>query len=230
MSVKLKVVVIDLDIPPRLKLLAVRIGLPIAALLVASAIARASVPVAFVAGGTLKSADLNSDFSNLDGRLSVFERPGVVVAYAAPLSSNASAPAGWLLCDGSAVSRTQYAALFAAIGTSAGGGDGATTFNVPDYRGQFLRGFDQGTGIDPDGATRTAMNPGGNAGDQISTLESGAFASHTHGYAAASLGEGASGGGSTFPTNTVTNNHTTAATGGSETRPMNATVNYLIKT
>jgi len=229
MSVKLKVVVIDLDIPPRVKLLAVRIGLPIAVLVLASAIARASVPVSFVAGSPLRSADLNSDFSNLDTRLFVFELPGVVVAYAAPLASNASAPPGWLLCDGSAVSRTQYAALFAAIGTSAGQGDGATTFNVPDYRGQFLRGFDQGTGVDPDGTTRTAMQSGGNVGDLINTLESGAFASHTHGYAAATLGKGASGTGSTFPTNTLTTG-TTAATGGSETRPMNATVNYLIKT
>jgi microcystin-dependent protein len=45
------------------------------------------------------------------------------------------APTGWLLCDGAAVSRATYAALFAAIGTSAGAGNGSTTFNVPDYRG-----------------------------------------------------------------------------------------------
>lgn len=47
----------------------------------------------------------------------------------------------WLLCDGQAVSRTDYAALFALIGTNFGVGDGVTTFNVPDYRGKFLRGL-----------------------------------------------------------------------------------------
>jgi microcystin-dependent protein len=51
-----------------------------------------------------------------------------------------TAPDGWLLCDGSAVSRTSYAALFAAISTSHGTGDGSTTFNVPDYRYQIPRG------------------------------------------------------------------------------------------
>lgn len=58
------------------------------------------------------------------------------------------APAGFLKCDGSAVSRTAYQALFAVIGTTFGGGDGATTFNLPDLRGEFLRGWDDGRGVD----------------------------------------------------------------------------------
>jgi microcystin-dependent protein len=49
-------------------------------------------------------------------------------------TARATAPIGWVLCDGSAVSRTTYAALFAAIGTTFGAGDGATTFNLPDLR------------------------------------------------------------------------------------------------
>jgi microcystin-dependent protein len=63
--------------------------------------------------------------------------PGALLAYAA-----STAPTGWLLCDGSAVSRTTYADLYAAIGTTWGAGDTTTTFNVPDLRGQFLRGYD----------------------------------------------------------------------------------------
>jgi len=55
---------------------------------------------------------------------------------------------GWLECDGSAVSRTAYAALFAEIGTVHGAGDGSTTFNVPDLRGEFIRGWDHGRGVD----------------------------------------------------------------------------------
>lgn len=63
--------------------------------------------------------------------------PGSLMAFAA-----SSAPTGWLTCDGSAVSRASYAALFAVIGTTWGVGDGSTTFNLPDLRGQFLRGYD----------------------------------------------------------------------------------------
>lgn len=62
-----------------------------------------------------------------------------------------AAPAGWLMCDGAAVSRTTYAALFAAIGSSAGAGNGSTTFNVPDFRG---RGF-----VMPDGTAGRLAGP-----------------------------------------------------------------------
>jgi hypothetical protein len=59
------------------------------------------------------------------------------------------APTGWLSADGSAVSRTTYANLFAAIGTTYGAGDGSTTFALPDLRGYFVRG----TGTNSDGTT-----------------------------------------------------------------------------
>lgn len=63
--------------------------------------------------------------------------------------ANATAPVGYLECNGQAVSRTQYPELFAAIGVLYGPGDGTTTFNVPDLRGEFIRGTDNGRGIDP---------------------------------------------------------------------------------
>ncbi len=83
--------------------------------------------------------------------------PGTIIAYAGPLNympgesyddqyfpegynGQGNIPVGWLHCHGQAVSRTVYAALFAAIGTVYGSGDGSTTFNVPDFRGSFLRG------------------------------------------------------------------------------------------
>ncbi|WFF39607.1 tail fiber protein [Moraxella nasibovis] len=59
-----------------------------------------------------------------------------------------SAPNGWLKANGAAVSRTTYAKLFAKIGTTFGAGDGRTTFNLPDLRGEFIRGFDDARGID----------------------------------------------------------------------------------
>ncbi len=61
---------------------------------------------------------------------------GIILPYAA----NGDVPAGWLVCDGSAVSRTAYAALFAALGTLYGEGDGMETFNLPDLTGRFLEG------------------------------------------------------------------------------------------
>lgn len=60
-----------------------------------------------------------------------------------------SAPTGWLKCNGAAISRAVYADLFAKIGTTFGSGDGASTFNLPDLRGEFLRGFDDARGADP---------------------------------------------------------------------------------
>lgn len=59
-----------------------------------------------------------------------------------------TAPTGWLKANGAQVSRTTYAALFAAIGTTFGAGNGSTTFNLPDLRGEFLRGLDDGRGVD----------------------------------------------------------------------------------
>lgn len=69
--------------------------------------------------------------------------PGEVKAFA-----RSAAPDGWLKCNGAAVSRTTFAALFAVIGTTYGNGNGTTTFNLPDLRGEFLRGWDDGRGID----------------------------------------------------------------------------------
>jgi microcystin-dependent protein len=68
-----------------------------------------------------------------------------------------TAPAGYLKANGAAVSRTIYAALFAAIGTVFGTGDGSTTFNLPDLRGEFVRGLDDGRGVDSDRAIGTAQ-------------------------------------------------------------------------
>lgn len=57
-------------------------------------------------------------------------------------------PTGYLKANGALVSRTTYADLFAAIGTTFGAGDGSTTFNLPDLRGEFIRGVDDGRGVD----------------------------------------------------------------------------------
>jgi microcystin-dependent protein len=81
--------------------------------------------------------------------------------------AGAAAPAGWLLCYGQAVSRADYPNLFAAIGTTFGAGDGATTFNVPDLRGRVAAGKDDMGGV---AAARLTNAGTGNPGIDGSTL------------------------------------------------------------
>ena len=76
-------------------------------------------------------------------------------------SARSTAPTGYLKANGAAVSRTTYATLFAAIGTTYGAGNGSTTFNVPDLRGEFIRSLDDGRGVDSGrtlGSTQTDQN------------------------------------------------------------------------
>lgn len=94
---------------------------------------------------------------------------GVMVGQISAFARN-SAPAGWFKANGAAVSRTAFPELFAAIGTTFGAGDGSTTFNLPDLRGEFLRGWDDGRGVD--------------AGRAFATVQGGQNASHNHGASA----------------------------------------------
>jgi len=159
-----------------------------------------------------------------------------------------SAPLGYLACNGTAVSRTTYATLFSVIGSAHGNGDGVTTFNLPDYRGQFLRGVDAGVGRDPDAGTRTAMNAGGNTGNNVGSIEAHQINSHNHGITDPQHSHLFKFGNPSLPgTGAVVSNSAgvinsfgyteTQLTGitvnysvGSETRPINAYVNFIVKT
>ena len=79
------------------------------------------------------NVSVSSDVSEV-GKISMFARN--------------TAPPGYLKCNGAAISRTVYADLFASIGTTFGEGDGSTTFNIPDLRGEFIRGWDDERGVD----------------------------------------------------------------------------------
>lgn len=85
-----------------------------------------------------------------DGKrlLNVDDLAGMIPSGAVMYFAGQTAPTGWLKANGAAVSRTLYAALFQAVGTTYGAGDGRTTFNLPDLRGEFIRGWDDGRGID----------------------------------------------------------------------------------
>ena len=157
-----------------------------------------------------------------------------------------SAPKGYLECDGSAVSRTTHARLFGELGVIYGNGDGSTTFNLPDYRGRFLRGFDNTAGTDPDAASRTDRGDG-TTGDAVGTKQSDAFQGHHHKfYSAADLTRANPGGGgdsaemreaasaTVASGNDYVQHATTDSTFGtaritSETRPKNINVMYCIK-
>ena len=164
---------------------------------------------------------------------------GSVLAFSGP-----TAPKGYLVCDGSAVSRTTYATLFAMIGTAHGTGDGSTTFNLPDYRGRFLRGVSGNSANDPNKATRVAMNTGGNAGNLVGTVQAQATAKnglYDNGHAHSTVNtnqSGTAGGIYTSGTNVSTPQAAAYNTNSgssdirstdSETRPLNAYVNYIVK-
>jgi len=116
----------------------------------------------FSAKTKIKSAEVNSNFTE-----------------AAPIGKicdfgGSSAPTGWLLCDGSAVSRTTYASLFAIIGTTYGAGDGSTTFNLPNCKGKTSVGFNAAEAeFDALGET------GGEKTHLLTAAESG-LPAHTH--------------------------------------------------
>ena len=89
--------------------------------------------------------------------------------------AGATAPQNWLMCDGSAVSRTTYSKLFQIIGTTYGTGDGSTTFNLPDFRGRTAIGSGTGTATD---ATAHAL--GSTGGTETVTLNINQIPSHSH--------------------------------------------------
>lgn len=96
---------------------------------------------------------------------------------------------GWLLCDGSAISRTTYADLFAEIGTAFGAGDGSTTFNLPDGQGRALIGVGAGVSL----TARALGDAGGEEEHQLTIAE---LPAHTHPYTRVTSGGGQGGGGS----------------------------------
>jgi len=167
----------------------------------------------------------------------------------------ATVPSGYLECDGTAVSRTTYAALFAVIGTQYGNPN-STQFRVPDLRGEFVRGFDNGRNAD------TGRSIGSSQGSQNASHNHSASATSTAGAHSHSLnyqrkhvedtgtaaitdirreGGDGDGGSQTFTNDTTSgfmNNATVSVStsvsignqGGNESRPRNVAMMYVIKT
>lgn len=155
--------------------------------------------------------------SAVDALIRIAQPAGMVASF-----SMLTAPAGWLACDGSEVSRTTYAYLFTAIGNRHGSGNGTTTFNLPDLRGEFVRGWDSGRGVDPFRS--------------LGDLQASALESHTHEInlqqlnSSGDVGSGKLATGGQSPEGTIPNIFSNATGGALETRPRNMALLYCIKT
>lgn len=146
-------------------------------------------------------------------------------------SARTTAPTGYLKANGAAVSRTTYATLFAAIGTLYGGGDGSTTFNVPDLRGEFIRGFDDSRGVD------SGRTMGSSQAEMIGPHNHGINdPGHSHSYSGGDR-QNLESGGQSQPVSqggNTTGSQTTGITinnnSGTENRPRNVALLACIKT
>jgi microcystin-dependent protein len=147
----------------------------------------------------------------------------------------ASVPVGWSKCNGAAVSRTSatYAGLFAVIGTTYGSGDGVNTFNLPDLRGEFVRGWDDGRGVDTGRAIGTSQDQQLEKHKHIASNNDCASYSSVNGVGTGTYNTWCDSGG-------IVTNNAAALTGdgshteqtaklGTETRPRNVAMMYCIK-
>jgi microcystin-dependent protein len=168
----------------------------------ASKLTTGTLPIARVEDGAVTQAKLASGVGTPAGAVM-------------PFAMN-SAPAGWLAANGTAVSRSTYAALFSAISTTYGAGDGSTTFALPDLRGYFVRG--------------SGTNGDGTAAGTFGAKQADAFKAHTHtvsdtGFNAVNLASGVGAVNQVFGSAV----RTTSSEGDTETRPKNIAMLYCIK-
>ena len=185
-------------------------------------LADSNVTTAKLANNAITQAKLDSNL--------IFVPSGMILPF-----GGTSSPSGFLSCDGAAVSRSTYATLYAAIGTTWGAGDGSSTFNLPDLRAMFLRG----TGTH---GTQNMANGNDFAAPAVGTFELDQMQDHKHevpmspgtglqGYSSYTIGNHAYNTIYNFDSTSPieTNNQGTPRVG-DETRPVNASVLYVIKT
>ena len=181
--------------------------------------------LATMARGSLIYGDANGNPAALSVGTGVLTGNGTDVSWGAAANgvpegtiiwhAASTPPTGYLKANGDAISRSTYATLFAVIGTTYGTGDGSNTFNVPDFRGEFLRGWDDSRGIDN--------------GRSFGSAQADELKSHTHeivgrtSITAASSNVGGVGG------TTISTSSASQATGGTETRPRNVALLACIK-
>jgi hypothetical protein len=133
--------------------------------------------------------------------------------------ASTTVPTGYLECNGAAISRSTYSALYAGIGTVFGNGNGTTTFNLPDLRGEFIRGWDNGRNID--------------SGRIFGSAQGDIFRSHSHNITGTTSNINNVPGAHFYNTNqfntTSSTTDTSTPAGGTETRPRNIALMFCIK-
>ena len=196
---------------------------------------------------TLPSSDGNANDvlqSDGSGNLSFAALPQAVPTGSVHMMATTTVPSGYLKCNGAAVSRTTFADLFAIVGTAHGAGNGSTTFNVPDLRGEFVRGWDDSRGVDSGrnfGSAQSDQNKQHNhsASATSSVSDPGHF--HNVPYSNSDSGDGVieesgTGFSGVEPTNSATTGISVSTSvsignsGGNEARPRNIAMMYVIKT
>lgn len=171
---------------------------------------------------------------NVNAQIANATKVGTIITFPANIT-----PTGFLECNGALISRTIYADLFAVIGTTYGAGDGSTTFAIPDLRGEFIRGFDNGKGTD---SGRTIGSSQSDAyGSHSHTGSTNSTGAHTHtvtggaGSSTRTVSTASASSGIVFGTATTSSSgehsHTVTiyASGSTETRPRNIAMMYCIK-
>jgi len=179
---------------------------------IASAVTSKADKVAAATKDNIATLDANGNLQDGGANVvSVAPPVGSIIIYAA-----SAAPSGWLECDGSNVNRATFPNLFNAIGSTFGAGDGSTTFGLPDLRGEFVRGWDNGRGVDD--------------GRGFGTAQSDEFKSHTHEIE--TFNDSSFSGPRAGNTNETGERNTFSSepAGGNETRPRNIALMYIIKT
>lgn len=144
---------------------------------------------------------------------------GAIVALGyPPVENRLSIPRGWLLCNGAEISRKDYSLLFDKLQSAYGNGDGTTTFDLPDMRGEFLRGWDDGRGVD--------------TGRLFGNAQAEDIGPHKHDFSLFALGVG----GSVYPATSAGialpetgSTHLDGLNIGTETRPRNIAVYWIIR-
>lgn len=252
---ELKVHVVSVQVSETAKRWVLGLGTPLIVLGAASFAFAGPTPKTWHDEDVLTAEDLNASFQ------AVAIPAGTISAFAGPIDGNPGTmidgkpptrlpPSGWLLCNGDSLNGLSptYAALYATIGTAYGGTSSSQSFNLPDLRGQFLRGVDGAASRDPDAAGRAALKPGGNPGNAIGSAQGSVLASHLHSitdpghsHQFYAVGDGCNGSNALARQYTsscvygygTSHNSTgitrTEAFGGAETRPTNVYVNYIIK-
>lgn len=134
-------------------------------------------------------------------------QPSVIPVGVIEMFAGSTAPNGWLVCNGTTVSRKTYSDLFKVIGTTYGAGNSNDTFTLPDMRGRFAMGAGTGTGLNSSGtgaisgSAQTARTVGQWLGEETHLLTTAELASHTHANTV-----GSSAGGSNQITGTMNSN------------------------